>query len=101
MKTVFGLVVAKVREAVRPPSGIIVKVKPVLLVLALFGASFAIRAQGQSSMPIKNFIFIIQENHSFDNYFGTYPGANGIPPGTALAFYPGGPRTVTPLSRLR
>jgi phospholipase C len=24
-------------------------------------------------------IFIVQENHSFDNYFGTYPGANGLP----------------------
>jgi phospholipase C len=70
--------------------------KPVLLVLALFGVSSAIRAQAQSSIPIKNFIFIIQENHSFDSYFGTYPGANGIPPGTALAFYPGGPKTVTP-----
>ncbi len=22
---------------------------------------------------------IMQENHSFDNYFGTYPGADGIP----------------------
>ena len=22
---------------------------------------------------------LMQENHSFDNYFGTYPGADGIP----------------------
>src|SRR4029077_7149879 len=28
---------------------------------------------------IKHFIFLMQENHSFDNYFGTFPGANGIP----------------------
>jgi phospholipase C len=49
-----------------------------------------------SSLPIQHFIFIIQENHSFDSYFGTYPGANGIPPGTALAYYPGGPKIVTP-----
>jgi len=48
-------------------------------------------AQAQSSLPIKNFIYIIQENHSFDNYFGTFPGANGIPPGTKLPEYPGGP----------
>ena len=47
-------------------------------------------AQAQSSLPIKNFIYIIQENHSFDNYFGTFPGANGIPPGTKLPEYPGG-----------
>ena len=31
-----------------------------------------------SSNPLKHLIFIIQENHSFDNYFGTYPGAIGL-----------------------
>ncbi len=30
---------------------------------------------------INHVILIIQENRSFDNYFGTYPGADGIPPG--------------------
>jgi phospholipase C len=33
---------------------------------------------------IQHFIFIMQENRSFDHYFGTYPGADGIPEGTAL-----------------
>lgn len=28
---------------------------------------------------IKHVIFIMQENRSFDHYFGTYPGADGIP----------------------
>ncbi len=28
---------------------------------------------------IKHIIIIMQENHSFDNYFGTFPGADGIP----------------------
>ena len=28
---------------------------------------------------IQHFIFIMQENRSFDHYFGTYPGAEGIP----------------------
>lgn len=28
---------------------------------------------------IKHVVVIMQENRSFDNYFGTYPGANGIP----------------------
>jgi phospholipase C len=55
-------------------------------------------AQAQSSLPIKNFIYIIQENHSFDNYFGTFPGANGIPTGTKLPSYPGGP-AKTPVFR--
>jgi phospholipase C len=26
---------------------------------------------------IKNVVIVFQENHSFDNYFGTWPGANG------------------------
>src|SRR6266568_2042468 len=30
---------------------------------------------------IKHIIFITQENRSFDNYFGTFPGAVGIPKG--------------------
>ena len=47
-------------------------------------------AQATSSIPIQHFIFIVQENHSFDNHFGTFPGANGIPSGVALADYPGG-----------
>ena len=28
---------------------------------------------------IKHVIIIMQENRSFDSYFGTYPGAGGIP----------------------
>jgi phospholipase C len=59
------------------------------------------RSHAQASIPIEHFIFIIQENHSFDNYFGTYPGANGIPPGTALADYPGGPLVHRPYLETR
>jgi phospholipase C len=33
---------------------------------------------------IDHFVFIMEENKSFDHYFGTYPGANGIPVGVAL-----------------
>jgi len=28
---------------------------------------------------IKHVIIVMQENRSFDSYFGTYPGADGIP----------------------
>ncbi len=35
---------------------------------------------------IKHVVVIMQENHSFDNYFGTFPGADGIP---GLAGHPG------------
>jgi phospholipase C len=29
--------------------------------------------------PIKHVLVVMQENRSFDSYFGTYPGADGIP----------------------
>lgn len=29
--------------------------------------------------PIKHFVSLMQENHSFDNYFGNFPGADGPP----------------------
>jgi phospholipase C len=34
-----------------------------------------------TTTPIKHFVMLMQDNHSFDNYFGTYPGADGIPAG--------------------
>ena len=34
--------------------------------------------------PIRHLVVLMQENHSFDNYFGTYPGADGPPSGTCL-----------------
>ena len=30
-------------------------------------------------MNIDHFVFVVQENRSFDHYFGTFPGADGIP----------------------
>lgn len=33
----------------------------------------------QAKAHLKHLIFIVQENRSFDHYFGTYPGARGIP----------------------
>ena len=31
------------------------------------------------AFPIQHVVIIMQENRSFDSYFGTFPGANGIP----------------------
>src|SRR5579871_1171254 len=52
-------------------------------------------------MRIKHVFVIYQENHSFDNYFGTYPGAENL--ATALArthgfrqYDPIGKQWVTP-----
>src|SRR6266540_3901856 len=40
-------------------------------------------ASGSSSLQgfdnLQHLIFVVQENRSFDHYFGTFPGANGIP----------------------
>ncbi len=33
---------------------------------------------------IKHVVVIMQENRSFDEYFGTYPGADGFPPGVCV-----------------
>ncbi len=41
--------------------------------------------------PIKHIVVILQENHTFDNYFGTYPGADGIPAGTKMPVNPNDP----------
>ena len=38
--------------------------------------------------PIKHIVIIMQENHTFDNYFGTYPGANGIPKNVCMPLGP-------------
>src|SRR6185437_13820935 len=36
----------------------------------------------QAVTPIKHFLFLMQGGRTFDNYFGTYPGAAGLAPGT-------------------
>jgi phospholipase C len=38
--------------------------------------------------PIQHLVVLMQENHTFDNYFGTYPGADGIPAGTKMPVDP-------------
>jgi phospholipase C len=48
------------------------------------------------SEKIEHVVWIIQENRSFDNYFGTFPGADGIPPSTCLPKLPGSKDCVKP-----
>jgi phospholipase C len=42
----------------------------------------------QPKTPIQHLVVLMQENHTFDNYFGTYPGADGIPAGTKMPVNP-------------
>jgi phospholipase C len=55
----------------------------VLLAFALAGG-LAGPAAAAPVTPIHHFVVLMQENHSFDNYFGTFPGANGIPANTCM-----------------
>ena len=56
-------------------------------IVALSVAQPAVRSQGVTAPPpalsgihkIQHVIIIMQENRSFDSYFGAYPGAHGIP----------------------
>jgi len=56
-----------------------------LTCLAAAGASQAASAaRHQARTPIKHFITILQENHTYDNYFGTYPRGDGFPPNVCV-----------------
>jgi phospholipase C len=55
-----------------------------MIVLALALGSSARAAPLEGIHKIQHVVMIMQENHSFDNYFGTYPGASGIPAGTCV-----------------
>jgi len=35
-------------------------------------------ASGPGSGKIDHVVIVVKENHCFDNYFGTFPGANGM-----------------------
>jgi len=66
-----------------------------LATLALIGAGLVrvrIRhaSAAQTSIPpglekLQQFVFIMQENRSFDSYFGTYPHTDGLPPNICLS----------------
>jgi phospholipase C len=59
--------------------------------IALLGsaatAGSAARPQSPRT-PIEHFVMLMQEGHSFDNYFGRFPGADGIPRATCMPVDP-------------
>jgi phospholipase C len=61
--------------------------------LLLWGVAGAAPAGAASTprtqTPIQHFVFLMQENHSFDNYFGTRPGVNGHPKGVCMPAHVG------------
>ena len=60
------------------------------------GSPFAVTGANAANdiQKIKHVVVIMQENRSFDSYFGTYPGADGIP------MKNGAPATCVPDPRL-
>lgn len=61
----------------------------VMAVALAFGVlADAARADPAAAFPIRHVIVIMQENRSFDHYFGTFPGADGIPPGRCVPLDP-------------
>jgi phospholipase C len=83
-----------------------------LILLLAVGMAIAFMPMGKNASPtaqvadgftpphgmekIQHIVWIIQENHSFDNYFGTFPNADGIPPSTCLPKMPGSTECVKP-----
>jgi len=66
------------------------RLRHVLAALAVAAGVWAAATQGSGRVAvplprpdgihtIKHVIVIMQENRSFDSYFGTFPGADGIP----------------------
>lgn len=50
--------------------------------LGLPDASAAVQTLVPGFEKIQHIVFIIKENRTFDNYFGTFPGADGVTTGT-------------------
>ena len=63
-----------------------------LLTLASTAAAAGEADKTETTTPIKHFVVLMQENHTFDNYFGTYPGADGVPEGTCMPRNPKKPK---------
>jgi acid phosphatase len=53
------------------------------ILIALMPATIQAQQAGRPIDKISHIIILYLENHSFDNLFGTFPGADGIAPGTA------------------
>ncbi len=54
----------------------------VALVIIVVAAGIIFRPDSEVTKArgkLKHLVFIVQENRSFDSYFGTFPGADGIP----------------------
>jgi phospholipase C len=79
----------------------------IVVVVAEFGVPFASpsgpvacgrtwQAAPATSTPVKHLFVIVNENHAFENYFGTLPGVAGYPPNGSFPVSLHGSATVEP-----
>ncbi len=52
--------------------------------IGLLLTTAAIPVMAADPKGVEHVVVLMQENHTFDNYFGTFPGADGISEGTCL-----------------
>ena len=69
-----------------------------LIIILVIVASMTVPVQAASgpdsskpATPIQHLVIVMQENHTFDNYFGTYPGVDGLPSGVKMPVDPANP----------
>ena len=60
---------------------------------ALIDRALAVTTAGSSLKHVKHLVILMQENRSFDHYFGTMRGVHGFADKTIYHSYAGGPRT--------
>jgi phospholipase C len=82
----------------RLPLGPVPRMLLVLAIALLLLTSSSLvlpRTRGAQNGNIQHVIFVVQENHSFDNYFGTYPGANVFPSGLSAPMNPNSSSSIS------
>jgi phospholipase C len=72
------------RGDVRPRIAVVAAVVLVDAVLASGAVASSASSRPAARVPIQHVVILMQENRSFDSYFGTFPGADGIPRGVCV-----------------
>ena len=68
----------------------------VILLPLLFSLIPTSTSVSADKTPIQHIVILFEENHTFDNFFGTYPNANGLNNNISLPVSPLSPQTVSP-----
>jgi phospholipase C len=64
--------------------GLVALAGAAIALASLAGGAGAAAKPHAARTPIKHFVVLMQANHSYDNYFGTYPRGDGIPSGVCM-----------------